>query len=449
MKKEIKIENGKLIYNSVVLENIAKKYGTPLRITFLDVIKEHVETLKKSCDKVIKELNYQGKFIYANANKANYEVMEIETSVNASDAIETSSYYDLLLSKDVLLKINQKKKYIISNGFKDDNYRKEIVETNNEGFNIIAIIDSVDEYEFYKNSVLKKPLEIGLRIHLESLYYEEGDVIRNDRFGLMKDEYDYIVSDIANQNNLVLSTIHFHQRGFEFEEEKFLRHLTNAFEHFYIPASQKYSSVVNFNIGGGTPLKVDSDVDYTVWARLLFSKIQELSRKYHIACPNIISENGKYSQKDAVVNIYEVVGIKNTDKIPWFLINGSLLIAMPEKYALGEDILVTPINHLNNEMINARLSSITCDCDDVYYDKSLGYLSLPKVEKNERLYIGIIGTGSYQNSMAGKGGFHHCLLPEETDLVVFTKNNKVNYKIRSSLQSIKDIKKLTHFSFKI
>ena len=49
-----------------------------------------------------------------------------------------------------------------------------------------------------------------------------------------------------------------------------------------------------------------------------------------------------------------------------------------------------------------------------------------------------MGTGSYQNSMNGKGGVHHCLLPEEKDLVI----NDGEVTIRSELQSIEDIYKI-------
>ena len=92
-------------------------------------------------------------------------------------------------------------------------------------------------------------------------------------------------------------------------------------------------------------------------------------------------------------------------------------------------------------MVEARLSSITCDCDDVYYEKDKGFIELPKLEGNDQ-YVGLLGTGSYQNSMNGKGGVHHCLLPEEKDLVIYTKNNKLKFLVRSELQSYDDIKKL-------
>ena len=41
MEKLREIKNGELYYNGFSLKNLAKEYGTPLKITFLDVISEH------------------------------------------------------------------------------------------------------------------------------------------------------------------------------------------------------------------------------------------------------------------------------------------------------------------------------------------------------------------------------------------------------------------------
>ena len=97
-----------------------------------------------------------------------------------------------------------------------------------------------------------------------------------------------------------------------------------------------------------------------------------------------------------------------------------------------------PISNLGKPMIKTRLGGITCDCDDVFFDHKKGYIELPN---SDNLYIGLIGTGSYQNSMNGKGGVHHCLLPEEKDLVVYTENEE-RVVVRKELQTVEDILKI-------
>ena len=433
MKQLIEEKDGKLYYNGYSLVDLAKRFGTPLTITFLDIIKERILSLKDAFEKAKIKTNYKGDFIYLNANKANYGKDEIESAFIFADGLETSSFYDLVLSLKMYEKYPLfKNKLIVCNGLKQDNYLDAVIAAHNSGYKIVTVIDDIYEYEYLKKT--KLPLNIGLRIHLSSLYEPE---VPDDRFGLMDNEIDYILNDVKN-TNLVLNTIHYHQRGFDFEEDKFFKNFDIAFK-YYIKAKKLYDSVIYFDFGGGTPLPIDGEFDYESYATSILKHIKDLCDKNNVDIPNLISENGKYSQKDSTVNIYKVVGTKNTGEYPWHIVDSSLLIALPEMYALGEPMLIKPINNLDKKMVKARLAGITCDCDDVYFDKSKGYFEIPDVEDPEDNYIGLLGTGSYQNSMNGKGGVHHCMLPEEKDVIIYFKNGVELVKVRKELQTIEDI----------
>ena len=430
MKKLIEEKDGKLYYNDYCLVDLAKKFGTPLSITFLDVIKDRILSLQEAFSRARKETNYAGEFFYLNANKANYGKDEIESAFIYSDGLETSSFYDLVLSLKMFEKYPQfKHKLIVCNGLKQDNYLDAVIMAHKAGYNIITIIDDIYEYDYLKAKNID--LKIGFRIHLSSLYEPE---VPDDRFGLMDDEINYILEDIKN-TKLVLDTIHYHQRGFDYEEDKFFKNFDIAF-NYYIKSKKMYDSVINFDFGGGTPLPIDGNFDYDAYTTSILKHVMELCNKNGVKTPNLIGENGKYSQKDSTVNIYKVVGTKNTGKYPWYIVDSSLLIAIPEMYALGEPILIKPINNLEKPMVKARLAGITCDCDDVYFDKEKGYFLIPDADDD---YIALLGTGSYQNSMNGKGGVHHCMLPEEKDVIIYNKNGNELIKVRKELQTIEDI----------
>ena len=176
----------------------------PLKVTFLGFNKEReFQNLQNVFDKVIKKLNYNGKFVYVNANKANYGVEEIEAAYECSDGLECSSYHDLLLTRDIVLRNKTMhpdylSRPIICNGFKKMDYINEIADLSEKGFNIITIIDNQDEYNTYKNLQLTKKLKVGVRVHLHALYAEEDEVVKNDRFGVTEEEYQYILKDIVN-----------------------------------------------------------------------------------------------------------------------------------------------------------------------------------------------------------------------------------------------------------
>ena len=247
----LRIENGDLLYGGYNLKEYAIKYKTPLKITFLDIIKERAFNIKSSFDRAISELNYQGKYIYLNANKANYGARELFTALVSSDGLETSSYYDLLFTRKIYDKANSKEKPIYSNGYKLSDYLDEIIEMNNSGYKIVDIIDSISEYEYLKEKNVS--LDVGLRIHLEAQYALEDEVVKNDRFGLTTEDFDYILKDLVN-TKLNLTTIHYHQRGFDYEEDKFKINFIKAFKEYYVKAAKAYKTVINFDIGGGTPL---------------------------------------------------------------------------------------------------------------------------------------------------------------------------------------------------
>ena len=191
MEKLVENHLGKLLYNGYDLFSLAQKYSTPLKVTFLDVIRARVTELKKCFDKAIEENGYEGKFIYLNANKANYSSLEIETAFLAGDGLETSSNYDLLYTESVYKKFNETEKPIVCNGYKDKAYLDNIIRIS-KNIKIIDIIDSLDEYNTLKKKGVK--LEVGLRLHMSSLY-EDHD----DRFGITIEEFNYIINDISNK----------------------------------------------------------------------------------------------------------------------------------------------------------------------------------------------------------------------------------------------------------
>ena len=440
-----------LVPPGVDLLDIVNRYGAPIKITFLDNIKSQILKLKDVFNRAIENNNYDASFYTVNANKANYEYLGIAQAIKYGDGAECSSYYDLIITKMIIEKLDLKNnKYLICNGYKNKDYIKEIVKSKNDGWHIIPIIDCLEEYELYKKYNSEKnylsPLEVGIRVHLSSQYIEEGSVITDDRFGVTLDEFNFIIEDLKENTNLSLSTIHFHQRGFDYEKDKYIINIEKAFNDFYVKAKNTFDSVKNFDIGGGTPLPESNDFDYDGWANLTIKLIYDLCKKNNIKCPNIISENGKYNRKNSQINIYEVAKVKYTDKAyPWYIVDGCLLIAMPEYYALGEPMKIVPLNLLDNKPIKARLCGMTCDCDDVFYEKDKGYIELPEINEDETLYIAIMGTGSYQDSMNGKGGVHHCLIPEERDLVLWTDEfGDMQEYLQNEIQSIEEIVKLIH-----
>ncbi|MBQ7307613.1 MAG: hypothetical protein IJW82_03700, partial [Clostridia bacterium] len=188
MKSIIKEENSQLSYYGFNLVDMAEKYGSPLKILFLDVIKNQINTLKNAMDKAIKNNDYKGKFIYSTANKASYCAESVMTSSIHSDAVEVSSYNDLCLTERIYEIANiSKEKMIICNGIKEKHYRDKIIELAKKGYNMLDIIDSVDEFDYLEENA-KSKINVGLRVNLKSIYGHS----ESDRFGLTKEDFEVL-----------------------------------------------------------------------------------------------------------------------------------------------------------------------------------------------------------------------------------------------------------------
>jgi len=434
-KKYLKYKNNQLYYFDINLFELVKKFGCPLKAGYPEVIKEKVDGLKAAFEKSINAENYKGKFYYATANKASYYAENVITAGLRADYIETSSVPDLMIVERIMKKGIVPKKKIICNGIKDDEYLELIFKLVNEGFEILNIIDNINEFEKIKNYNFKKPIEIGLRVKLKNIYSKNPKIAEYDRFGLYENEMIDIINTYKQNPNIKLTTIHYHQRGSLFSREKFLKSLSSAFK-VYANMVKRDNNITTFNIGGGCPYSKIEEYDYQEFTNLTIKTLKELSQKFDVKEPDIIEENGRYTVSDACFNIYKVIKVKQDDK-PWYIVNDSFMTSLPNTWALAEEFLILPINLTENKKIPVRLAGNTCDGDDVYYYQSKKEFMLPEIKDGQTLYIGVFGMGAYQEILSGIGGIHHCLNREENDLIIYKKKGKNKFYYVRKSQSIK------------
>jgi arginine decarboxylase len=77
------------------------------------------------------------------------------------------------------------------------------------------------------------------------------------------------------------------------------------------------------------------------------------------------------------------------------------------------------INRWESNYERVLLGGLTCDSDDYYNsEQHSNAIFLPKLDKEEPLYIGFFNTGAYQESISGYGGIQHCLIPAPKHVVI-------------------------------
>src|SRR5690606_6407887 len=112
-------EKNNLLFNNVPLMDIIKRYGTPLKLTYLPKITEHIENSRLMFKNAIKKYNYKGTYTYCYCTKSSHFKFVLEEALKSGIHLETSSAFDMPIIQALYEegKIS-KNSYIICNGHK-------------------------------------------------------------------------------------------------------------------------------------------------------------------------------------------------------------------------------------------------------------------------------------------------------------------------------------------
>ena len=241
----------------------------------------------------------------------------------------------------------------------------------------------------------------------------------NSRFGLNTKDMWKAADYIAAAPNLTLKMYHYMVGSQLTDIPAFISWLKPGIELF-ARLRQRYPSLSIFNFGGGMPvaMTLDFNFDYHEFARQLLTNLQEACQRYSVPVPDVMGEFGRYTTSEHGAHLFKIITVKdNGSKLPWYIIDGSIMSSFPDSWALSEHFIVLPLNHLDKPFQQVQLGGITCDSDDVYPPKpSQSPLYLP-VETDD-LYIGFFSIGAYQEMLGGVKGSKHCVLPEAYELII-------------------------------
>jgi arginine decarboxylase len=138
-----------------------------------------------------------------------------------------------------------------------------------------------------------------------------------------------------------------------------------------------------------------------------------------VPVPDLIIESGRYLVEDHAFRLFSIVKRKGAlDGVPFYLIDGSIMSTFPDAWALHEQFTVLPINHWESPFVRARLAGLTCDRDDVYPTHGMEGITLELPEDAENLIVGFFDCGAYQETLGGRRGTKHCMLPEGAEMIL-------------------------------
>lgn len=409
-----------LLFHDIHLMELVRRYGSPLKITYLPKISENINLVKKMFNKAFKKLNYKGEYFYCYCTKSSHFKPVIEEALKNNIHIETSSAVDI----DIIWKLFEKgsfskDRFVVCNGYKRDAYIEKIASLINNGFeNTLPIIDNFEELDLLSEKA-KSPFKIGIRIASEE---EPKFEFYTSRLGIgYKDVLPFYSQKIEQNKNVKLTMLHFFINTGIKDTAYYWNELHKCLK-VYVKLKKRNPDLKHLNIGGGFPIKnslgFSFDYDYLVYE--IVNQINLVCKEAGVEVPNIFTEFGSYTVGESGAMLYKVLGQKKqNEKEKWNMINSSFITTLPDSWSINSRFVMLPLNRWRDKYERVLLGGLTCDSDDYYNsEQHVNAIYLPEYNENNDLYIGFFNTGAYQETIGGYGGLQHCLIPQPKHLLV-------------------------------
>lgn len=418
--EEFRVENNELIFNGVPLMDIIREYGTPMKITYLPKIGEHIQNAKRIFNNAIKKYKYKGQYTYCYCTKSSHFQFVVEEALKNGIHLETSSAFDIEIIKDLYKREKiDKDIFIICNGYKRELYTNNVSDLLNSGFrNCIPILDNLKELDAYDVSV-KGPVKLGIRIAADE---EPNFEFYTSRLGIRYNDVNTLYKERIKDNpKYSLKMLHFFINTGMKDTAYYWSELSR-FIYKYCELKKICPELDTIDIGGGFPIKTSMafEYDYEYMADQVIENIQWICEKNNVPVPNIFTEFGSYTVGESGAVLYSVLDQKlQNDKELWYMIDGSFITHLPDAWGLNQKYIMMAINNWDNPHHKVNLGGLTCDSMDYYNSEAhTSEVFLPRIEDGETQYIGFFHTGAYQESLGGYGGIQHCLIPAPKHVII-------------------------------
>lgn len=441
-QEEFKLEGSELQFHDIDLMELVKKYGAPLKFTYLPKISENINRAKGWFNTAMKNLDYKGTYNYCYCTKSSHFQYVMNEALKNDIHIETSSAFDINIVEK--LKASGKLKddaYVICNGFKRDQYVANIGRLINNGHkNCIPIIDNYEELSLLEDRI-NDDFEVGIRIASEE---EPKFEFYTSRLGIgYKNIVPFYNQSIKDNDKVNLKMLHFFINTGIRDTAYYWNELNKCLK-VYVNLKRICPTLDSLNIGGGFPIKnsLAFDYDYQYMVEEIINQIKLACEEADVDVPNIFTEFGSFTVGESGGAIYEILYQKQqNDREKWNMINSSFITTLPDTWAISKKFVMLAINRWNDEYERVLLGGLTCDSDDYYNsEQHTNAIYLPKFKKDKPLYIGFFNTGAYQQTIGGFGGLQHCLIPQPKHLLIDKdENGKIVTKLFKEQQKAEDM----------
>jgi len=424
-QEEFTLNGSELMFHGIDLMKLAEEYGTPLKFTYLPKISDNINRAKGWFKEAMEKNHYKGAYNYCYCTKSSHIKHVLDEALKNDIHIETSSAFDINIVQNLkrtgAIKDNT---YVICNGFKRDQYVRNIADLINGGHKkCIPIIDNYEELNLL-SELVNEDMEVGIRIASEE---EPKFEFYTSRLGIgYRNIVPFYNKEIKDRPDVKLKMLHFFINTGIRDTAYYWNELQKCLK-VYIDLKRVCPHLTGLNIGGGFPIKnsLAFDYDYAYMIDEIVRQIKNACDEAEVDTPDIFTEFGSFTVGESGGAIYNVLYQKQqNDREKWNMINSSFITTLPDTWAINKRFVMLPINRWNDEYERVLLGGLTCDSDDYYNsEQHMNAIYLPKYRKEKPLYIGFFNTGAYQDTIGGYGGLQHCLIPQPKQLLISKDEN--------------------------
>lgn len=449
-QEEYKLKDDNLEFHGIPLMDVVRKYGTPLKFTYLPKISENIKRAKNWFESAMKKVDYKGDYNYCYCTKSSHFAHVVEEALKNDISIETSSAYDLDIV-EFLIENNKlnRDRYVVCNGYKTEEYLQRIATLINRGYKILPVIDNYKEVDVLEE-LIDGEFEIGIRIASEE---EPKFEFYTSRLGIGYRNIAPFYRDVLkDKSHIKLKMLHFfintgiHDTAYYWNE---LHKCLNV----YGKLKEDCEHLDSLNIGGGFPIKnsLAFDYDYEYMVQEIIAQIKDFASEKKITEPNIFTEFGSFTVGESGGALFKIISQKRqNDKERWNMIDSSFMTTLPDSWAINKRFVMLPLNRWSSEYERVFLGGLTCDSDDYYNsEQHMNAIYLPRFNPDKPLYIGFFNTGAYQDTIGGYGGLQHCLIPNPKHIIIDRNaSGELTYRVFSEKQKASAMMNLLGYTHK-
>ena len=448
-QQEFSTEDSELLWHGIPVMELIKQYGTPLKVSYVPKISEHIQKAKRMFNVAMAKVDYQGDYHFCYCTKSSHFQFVLDEALRNDIHLETSSAFDINLIETLEEEGRiTKDQFVVCNGYKRAQYTENIARLINNGWtSVIPVLDNREELDLLVEQVNPEnahPVKVGIRIAAEE---EPKFEFYTSRLGIgYKEVVPMFKNYIQNIPNVELKMLHFFINTGINDTAYYWNELNKAVR-VYIQLKKICPSLDSLNIGGGFPIKnsLSYAYDYEYMAEEIISQVKQICNAEGIEEPHIFTEFGSYTVGESGATFYSIMGEKKqNDREKWYMIDSSFMTTLPDAWAINKRFIMLAINNWDHDYERVLLGGLTCDSDDYYNsEQHSNAIFLPKLKADTPQYIGFFNTGAYQESIAGYGGIQHCLIPAPKHVVISRDaNGDWNTRLFAKEQSYKSMLKI-------